>query len=169
MPEKITIESLLIYIKQLEARVACVEQLEARITVLEKENAELRAKLDKYEHPKNSRNSSIPPSKDENRPKKNNSLREKSDKKSGGQLGHEGKTLMMTNTPDKIIVHIPDECECCGKNLEKINGELGESRQQVDLPPIYPVTTEHQSFRKVCSCGHENKPRTSGWQQILLI
>lgn len=147
MPEKITIESLLVYIKQLEAQ----------IIVLEKENAELKARLDKYEHPKNSRNSSIPPSKDENRPKKNNSLREKSDKKPGGQPGHEGKTLMMTNTPDKIKTHIPEVCESCGKSLEGIKGELGEHRQQIDLPPIYPVFTEHQSFIKTCICGHENK------------
>ena len=147
MPEEITIESLLAYNKQLEAR----------IIILEKENVELKSRLEKYEHPKNSRNSSIPPSKDENRPKKNNSLRKKSDKKTGGQFGHEGKTLMMTNTPDKISVHIPDMCECCGKSLEKITGELGEYRQQIDLPPIYPIFTEHQSFIKVCSCGHENK------------
>lgn len=40
---------------------------------------------------KNSSNSHIPPSKDENRPKKNQSLREKTDKKAGGQPGHEGK------------------------------------------------------------------------------
>jgi len=40
---------------------------------------------------KDSHNSSIPPSKDENRPKRTNSLREKSDKKVGGQPGHEGK------------------------------------------------------------------------------
>ena len=167
LPEEVTIESLIAYIRQLEARVAyveqlearvaCVEQLEVRIAVLEKENAELKARLEKYEHPKNSRNSSIPPSKDENRPKKNVSLREKSDKKSGGQPDHEGKTLMMTNTPDIISVHIPDVCECCGKSLEKITGKLAEYRQQLDLPPIYPVITEHQSFRKVCSCGHENK------------
>ena len=147
MPEEITIESLFAYNKQLKAR----------IIILEKEIVELKSRLEKYEHPKNSRNSSIPPSKDENRPKKNNSLRKKSDKKTGGQFGHEGKTLMMTNTPDKISVHIPDMCECCGKSLEKITGELGEYRQQIDLPPIYPIFTEHQSFIKVCSCGHENK------------
>ncbi|PIY04829.1 MAG: hypothetical protein COZ21_05515, partial [Bacteroidetes bacterium CG_4_10_14_3_um_filter_31_20] len=28
---------------------------------------------------------------------------------------------------------------CCGKSLEKITGELGEYRQQIDLPPIYPT------------------------------
>jgi len=37
------------------------------------------------EDKKNSNNSSIPPSKDENRPKKNQSLRIISGKKSGGQ------------------------------------------------------------------------------------
>jgi len=41
---------------------------------LEKENAFLKEYLAKYENSKNSGNSSIPPSKDENRPKKNQSF-----------------------------------------------------------------------------------------------
>ena len=53
----------------------------------------LEAELAIYMNKKNSNNSHTPPSKDENRPMKNQSLREKSDKKAGGQHGHEGKTL----------------------------------------------------------------------------
>ncbi len=37
------------------------------------------------------------------KPKKNQSLREKSDKKSGGQKGREGVTLKQSDTPDEII------------------------------------------------------------------
>ncbi len=154
LPEEITIESLLAYIKELK-RIQAEQSL--LIVALQQENKTLKEKLEKYEHPKNSRNSSIPPSKDENRPKKNVSLREKSDKNPGGQPDHEGKTLLMTNTPDKIKTYIPGVCECCGKSLDGIKGKLAEHRQQVDLPPILPLFIEHQSFRKICSCGHENK------------
>jgi len=38
----------------------------------------------KYRHPKNSSLSFVPPSKDENRPKRNQSLRQKSEWKMGG-------------------------------------------------------------------------------------
>jgi len=58
--------------------------------------------------------SSLPPSKDENRPPHTSSLRKKSSRKAGGQAGHEGKTLEMTDTPDEIIEHHSCFCpECC--------------------------------------------------------
>ena len=53
---------------------------------------ELKARIYELEHPKNSNNSSIPPSKDENRVKRNQSLRERSGKRPGAQPGHEGRT-----------------------------------------------------------------------------
>mgnify|MGYP002811451621 FL=1 len=52
----------------------------------------LKAEIEALKHPKNSRNSSLPPSKDENRPKPNQSLRKKSGKKQSRQLRREGKT-----------------------------------------------------------------------------
>jgi len=70
-----------------------IEKLESEVIELRKENSCLRERLAKYETPKNSRNSSIPPSKDENRPRRNKSLRKKSDKPVGGQQGHEGSHL----------------------------------------------------------------------------
>jgi len=76
--------------------VAKLERLEKRVFELGKENSELRERLSKYENPKNSRNSSMPPSKDENRPGKNQSLRKRSGKDPGGQPGRKGKTLEMT-------------------------------------------------------------------------
>ena len=54
---------------------------------------------------KNSGNSSVPPSKDENRPRKTVSLRGSSGKPPGGQTGHEGSTLKMTSVPDQVIEH----------------------------------------------------------------
>ena len=100
---------------------------------------ELTKELEHFRHPKNSNNSSIPPSKDENRPRRNQSLREKSDRKSGGQLGHKGTTLKMVEVPDKIEKLIPDYCNVCGKDLREIEARFDSKRQVVELPPIKPI------------------------------
>jgi hypothetical protein len=60
-----------------------------KVDELTLENAELKTRLSKYETPKNSNNSSIPPSKDENRLQRR-SLREQTGLKPGGQKGREG-------------------------------------------------------------------------------
>lgn len=74
----------------IEVLIRRLEALEKKVDTFEKENAFLRDRLAKYENPKNSRNGSLPPSKDENRPAKNQSLRTPSGKKPGGQKGREG-------------------------------------------------------------------------------
>ncbi len=124
------------------------------LKALKRENELLKERLAKYENPKNSNNSSVPPSRDENRPFKSKSLRKKTGRKPGGQKGHEGTTLEMSSNPDKIIDHVPEYCECCGKDIGAQPGELAERRQVIDLPPIKPVVTEHRAYKKMCSCGH---------------
>lgn len=120
---------------------------------LKKEITLLKIRLAKYETPKTSRNSSVPPSKDENRPKPNQSLRESSGKKPGGQLGRKGKTLEMTSTPDQIIELHPDYCNSCGSSLKELLATKEQARQIIDIPPIKAVYTEYQTFSKVCTCG----------------
>jgi len=126
-----------------------------RIDKLEQENNALKTELLHYKNPKNSRNSSIPPSKDENRPFKTKSLRISSGKKSGGQTGHEGNTLVMTSEPDYIVDHKPAFCQNCGNDLSAFAGELISKRQMVDIPPIKPEFTEHRLFHVKCTCGHQ--------------
>lgn len=130
-----------------------VARLIKRVDQLELENKMLRKKLSKYENPKNSRNSSVPPSKDENRPLKTKSLREQTDKKQGGQPGHDGNTLKMIEVPDKIISHTPGYCEHCGNNINDIPSEFIGRRQVIDIPPVKPVYVEHRVYQKRCSCG----------------
>ena len=134
-----------------------VQELREEIAELRKENSILKARIHELEHPKNSNNSSIPPSQDENRPKKNQSLREKSGKKSGGQKGHKGYTLDMISNPDKVINYIPTVCEGCGKDLSAFKSNLAEKRQVIELPQIHPICTEHQVHSRLCSCGYFNK------------
>lgn len=130
-----------------------LETLEKKVATLEKENSFLKERLAKYENPKNSRNSSIPPSRDENRPKTNQSLRKSSGKSVGGQKGRRGKTLEMTATPDKVVELQPDYCSNCGSSLVELAATKEQSRQIIDIPPIKAVFTEYQSFSKTCNCG----------------
>jgi transposase len=138
--------------------VKLVYEFLARLDKLEQENKSLIEELAYYKNPKNSRNSSIPPSKDENRPLKTKSLRTSSGKKPGGQKGHEGTTLVMAEKPDFIVEHKPGYCQNCGKDISTSVGELIAKRQIVDIPPIIPQCTEYQLFEVKCTCGHHNVP-----------
>lgn len=131
-----------------------IQELLQKIVNLEKELTRLQSELEEYKHPKNSQNSSIPPSKDENRIQRNKSLRKKGEKPVGGQKGHEGNCLLMTDLPDIIERHTPSYCHQCGNDLSNIEEEFIEKRQIIDLPIIKPVFIEHQIYQKRCSCGH---------------
>ena len=122
--------------------------LQTQIDTLQAELKDLRDRLGKDSH-----NSSKPPSSD-GLAKKPASLRPRTGRKPGGQKGHPGKTLSLTDTPDEIVVHTPDQCACCGLPLAEAAAEPGERRQVADLPPLRLFVTEHQSQRKTCGgCG----------------
>ena len=115
-------------------------------------NSELEALVLKLSTVKTSKNSSKPPSTDLGR--KNQSLRPKSDKPVGGQLGHKGHTLKMSGAPDVTEKIYPNFCNLCGLSLLGGPFELVERRQLIDIPPIVPTTTEYQCFGVGCPCGH---------------
>lgn len=123
-----------------------ITRLMKKIDVLERE-------LARYTTRKDSNNSSMPPSKDENRPPRTSSLREKGNRKAGGQPGHEGKTLEMTETPDEIIEHRACFCPECGKDVSNQTFEFFGKRQIIDIPTIKQVVTEHRVYRCKCTCG----------------
>jgi transposase len=136
--------------EQLSDAHTLISKLERLETVVIK----LEARIKELEHKKDSKNSSIPPSKDENR--KTKSLRKKSGKKTGGQLGHKGNTLKMLDQVDQVEEHSPDFCQVCasGLNTEK---KLRSRRQVIDIPPIKPIVTEHRVYENKCvNCGHIN-------------
>lgn len=135
-----------------------------RIKELEKENASLRAivndlmdRINRLQTRKNSNNSSLPPSKDENRPRKTKSLREPSGRRTGGQKGHEGSTLQMVDSPDVIVEHKPESCARCGVSLSEDKMRLLSRRQVIDLPPVSPIYIEHQVYSGRCICGYITK------------
>jgi transposase len=103
---------------------------------------------------KDSHNSSKPPSSDGLRTpvRKTQSLRGKSGKKSGGQPGHQGRTLMMVEQPDEIVMLAPNHCEQCQHDLS-LEMSCREERMQVwDLPVIRLHVTEYHTQVKVCPC-----------------
>lgn len=140
---KILIETLL---AKIQSQEQTIDRLVTRISVLE-------AELAIYKNRKNSNNSHTPPSKDENRPMKNQTLREKSGKKAGGQQGHEGKTLECSATIDKVVEYIANYCNCCGEDLTGVPEEIIDTRQVIDIAVIKPVCIEHRIYRKTCICG----------------
>lgn len=122
---------------------------------------DLQKRLVKEKPKKNSNNSSIAPSTDMTKPKKNQSLRGKSDKKVGGQKGRVGKTLTQSDEPDEIkeVDFNIENCKKCDASLEDVEKELKERRQVLDLElsKIETEITEYQSFSKICPlCGFEN-------------
>lgn len=127
-----------------------IGELRLEIVALKKEVAE-------YKTGKDSSNSHKPPSSDFQTPMRNQSLRIKTGKKPGGQPGHKGTTLQMSEQPDKIIKHSPCVCEQCGNQLNPDQEEFIEKRQVVDIPPIKAIHTEHQIYSKSCACGHTTK------------
>jgi transposase len=128
-----------------------------KITVLEEKVLQLFQIIEKLGIKKNSSNSHNSPSQDKSKPKRNRSLRTKSNRKSGGQEGHKGHTLKMTETPDKTKVLRSDYCSSCGSGLHDLVHQLISKRQEVIIPPIVPQIVEYQQFACRCSCGHYQK------------
>lgn len=157
---------LLAKLSELESENAALRLQVGRVGVLESENSALRERVNFLEQSfsvltkrveqmlvsKNSGNSSMPPSSDLVR--KTKSLRKSSGLRPGGQLGHRGATLKMTDKPDHIQALVPDFCGKCADVLDKSKAVLAERRQVADIPPIHVEVTEFQAFGIVCGCGH---------------
>jgi transposase/uncharacterized coiled-coil protein SlyX len=123
-----------------------IAQLEERVQALEDQLA------------KNSQNSSKPPSSDGLKKPRTRSLRKSSGRKSGGQPGHDGHTLKMSDNPDEIHVHRVSHCQHCAEDLGSVVVQGCDRRQVFDLPPVQVVVTEHQVEIKICPrCGRRNQ------------
>ena len=149
--------------EQLAQRDALIEQQQA---LLSKQNAviqqhaeqmsslskQLQALQDRLA--KDSHNSHLPPSSDRfvRKPK---SLRQKSQKKAGGQAGHPGASLQFSSTPDEIIVQPVERCEVCHHDLHAVPTCGRERRQVVDVPTPRLLVREYQAEQKRCpDCQH---------------
>lgn len=125
------------YVSLIEVLLKQQQALEARVKALE----------DKQK--KTSRNSSKPPSGD-GFGKRTRSLRQKSERPSGGQKGHPGSTLEWSEQVDEVVQHSVDSCEHCGLWLQGTGVMDYDVRQVHDLPSLSLRVIEHQAEVKCC-------------------
>jgi len=125
------------------------EAIHAENECLKAEIVKLRARINA-----NSTNSSRPPSASPFvKPK---SLRVKTGRRPGGQPGHKGATLKVSQTPDVIVEHKIDTCSYCGCDISSQASTIHKRRQVIDVE-ITPVVTEHHLGSKTCmACGKTN-------------
>ena len=128
-----------------EVLLARVQQLE---TLVQEQATAIQALQDQLA--KNSGNSGKPPGSDGLKKPRTRSLRQKTGRKPGGQKGHQGHTLRMSDKPDHIEPHHLDQCPHCQGDLSSISPS-GYARLQVfDVPPVRLEVTEHQAEIKGC-------------------
>jgi transposase len=145
-----------IYDQGPEATFALVQSLLQSIASLSARVKELEDRLNKDSH-----NSSKPPSSDGlgRKPRVPKSLRQKSGRRSGGQPGHPGTTLCLSEEPEHLALHAPDLCSCCGASLEQVPAHTAggfERRQVYDLPLLSLEVTEHRALCKTCPACHRS-------------
>ena len=111
--EQVSLQQTQIGLLQEKDRVQeeVIRALQQHLSVQEQEMSLLRQQVQELQErlKKDSHNSHLPPSSDRfgRQPR---SLRKKSGKKAGGQAGHPGSTLQLSETPDEVIVHAVERC-----------------------------------------------------------
>lgn len=162
-----------VLIAKLEARMdrleVRLERAEAENTKLRKENRQLRkenrklrARVERLETQlnRNSNNSSRPPSTDPPDVREKRPSPPPSDRKPGGQPGHEGHTreLLPSSEVDEQIHVYPKRCQGCKrtfKSRDQKRRTLKKVRrhQRTEIPEPRPYTTEWQMHALACGCG----------------
>ena len=158
-----TIDSQHSEICQLNRNVEC---LHVELHKRDKRIEELETKLAKYEAPdKNSNNSSTPPSKEKMKDeviRRTKTLRKPTGRKPGGQKGHEGSTLKMTDKPDKTEDVSANYRTKCGSSLEDCERVLDYVTQVVSIPDLKPIVKEIRHYITVCKkCGERVQSHAS--------
>jgi transposase len=141
---------------------AVIAGLRVRIAELEARNAELEARVARLERlaSRNSGNSSMPPSSDDQPGKKAPGKKARRGPGGGGrrrpgkQPGAPGAHLAWNPAPDRRAGYFPQGSCACGADLGAAR-DLGVrySHQVIDLPPVKAVTVQHDRHQVACGCG----------------
>lgn len=138
-----------------------VELMAQRIEILEKQAIELveaqQQLVEKVN--KTSKNSSSPPSCDP--PGFCHKSKKKTEKRRGGQPGHEGQSrnLYPLEKCTSVIEHHPVKCSSCGENLKGVDPDPLR-HQIVEIPPIEPIVIEHRLHKLTCEqCGTSTRAK----------
>jgi transposase len=139
-----------------DERMAAIEaenhQLRQALDVALAQNVRLLERVQELEArlAKDSHNSGKPPSSD-GLARRTKSLRKKSGKKPGGQLGHRGETLRLVAAPDAVVEQRPTACIGCHARLpDDAAVVLRERRQVQEVPPLRLVVREDQALHVRC-------------------
>ena len=139
--------------RQISRLKAALGEARGEVDWLRRRNTELEKLVTKDSH-----NSSRPPSTDPPWAKRTKSLRRPSGKRPGGQPGHAGHTLRLTQTPQRVVTHRPARCRHCACSLAGARAGGVERRQVVELIPARLRVTEHRAEVVRCSsCGRRTK------------
>ena len=142
-----------------EELIALVAEQAARIAELTAANAESAARLARLEHllSRNSANSSMPPSRDDD-PGKTPPVKPKrragSGRKRGKQPGAPGTHLAWTDDPTEQVDRFPQGRCGCGAELAGA-ADLGivDRYQQHEIPQIAVRITQYDQHQVLCGCG----------------
>jgi len=140
------------------------DALRELVETLRAENTELKARIVELERKagRNSNNSSLPPSRDDNEARAERANRaarrraqREAKRKPGKQPGDPGKNLAQVSDPDHVVPHVPTHCGDCGRSLASAEVTGSEVRQVFDLPKRRREVTEHRVEWRRCRCGCE--------------
>ena len=86
--------------------------------------------------------------------------RTRSERKQGGQSGHQGAGRGLVDDPDETVEHRPARCRKCGRELTEGDRVVGRTarHQVIELPATCVVTTEHR-LQKVSCPGYGTHTR----------
>jgi transposase len=148
--EELSREELIALVVAQAKALEVVEELKA-------ENARLAARVAELERrlSRNSGNSSMPPSSDDQPGRAQPKRRAKpgSGRSRGKQPGAPGSALAWSDTPDRVKHLRPSSCGGCGKSLHGA-AEVGVmARQMVEIPLVTATRTEFRLHKRRCECG----------------
>lgn len=136
-----------------------VETLEARVAEQDRRIAELEARLN--EPPKNSGNSSVPPSKGFKANKNKADDKQGKAERAGPRqksVGRKGHHRPLCENPDTFVRVTAKSCACCHHALSEADQTLCEAYDKIDIPPVKPHVTRVEIYEGVCPhCAAKTK------------